>query len=96
MNRATISSIQTSDSIFYRIAEGDRRAVKHCIGLYGNLVWSLARNLTDSFEEAEILTREIFIDIWKYAGNFNSDICDERAFIRLIARRKFNKLTEKS
>ena len=56
-----------SSTIFQRIADKDRTAVKDCIDAYGNFIWALAKNLTHSREEAEAATREIFIDIWRYS-----------------------------
>jgi len=76
-------------SLLGRIAQGDKTAVKDCIDTHGNLVWSLAKNLAKSYEEAEFLAQEIFIDIWKYAGRFDSTKFDECTFIALIAHRRF-------
>jgi len=78
-------------SILQRIAETDKTAVKDCIDAYGSLVWALARKYTDSAEEAENATLEIFADIWKYVGRYNPIRFDEATFIFLITRRRLTK-----
>jgi RNA polymerase sigma-70 factor (ECF subfamily) len=90
------SAYQTNQSIesltiLKRIVEADKTAVENCIDTYGNLVWAMAREHTDSLEEAEIVTRKIFLDIWRYAGRCGSTKFDETAFIILIARRRLIK-----
>jgi len=82
-NLSTESSV-----ILQRIGKTDKTAVNDCIDAYGNLVWALARKYTDSLEEAEAATQEIFLDIWRYAGRCDSTKFDEVTFIFLIARRR--------
>lgn len=77
-----------SSAILQRIGKTDKTAVKDCIDTYGNLVWALARKYTDSLEEAEAATQEIFLDIWRYAGRCDSTKFDKVTFIFLIARRR--------
>jgi RNA polymerase sigma-70 factor (ECF subfamily) len=71
-----------------RIAEGDKAAVQECIDLYGGLVWSLARRLSPTREDAEDAVQEIFIDIWKSAARFDQAQASETTFIAMIARRR--------
>ncbi len=71
-----------------RIAEGDKAAVQECIDLYGGLVWSLARRLSPTREDAEDAVQEIFIDIWKSATRFDEAQASETTFIAMIARRR--------
>lgn len=78
-------------SLFQRIAGKDKTAVKDCIDTYGNFIWALARKFTASTEEAETATEEIFLDIWRYAGRFDSTKFDEAAFIALVAHRRLIK-----
>lgn len=78
-------------AIIERLGRADQTAVKECIDTYGNSVWTLAKKYTDSPEEAEAATCEIFIDIWRYAGRYDSTKFDEITFIFLIARRRLNK-----
>jgi RNA polymerase sigma-70 factor (ECF subfamily) len=75
-------------STLRRIAEGDKAAVQDCIDLYGGLVWSLARRLSPTREDAEDAVQEIFIDIWKSAARFDDAQAAEITFIAMIARRR--------
>lgn len=85
------NSSTESLTILQRIGKADKTAIKECISVYGNLIWGLARKHTDSLEEAETATQEIFLDIWRYAGRFDSTKFEETAFIFLIARRRLIK-----
>jgi RNA polymerase sigma-70 factor (ECF subfamily) len=78
------------------VAQGDRTAVKECIDNYGNLIWSIAKKFTNSTEDAEAVTREIFLNIWGYAARFEQTDFDELIFITLIARRQIRKYSEQS
>ena len=75
-------------SILRRIAEGDKAAVQECIDKYGGLVWSLARRLSPTREDAEDGVQEIFIDVWKSAERFDEAQSSETTFIAMIARRR--------
>ena len=85
-----------SSSILQRVAKGDRTAIKDCIANYGNLIWSMAKKFTDSTEDAEALTEEIFLNVWRYAERFEETDFDELLFITIIARRHLRKYSEKS
>jgi DNA-directed RNA polymerase specialized sigma24 family protein len=78
--------ITVPQTVLQRIAQSDKSAIQDCINTYGDLVWAIARSKTDSLEEAEFLSREIFSDIWKYAEKFDSSKCSEIAFVTLIAK----------
>lgn len=77
-----------SQSLLERIAAGNAGAVKECMDAYGNLVWALARRLSASAADAEDATQEIFLDIWKSAGRYDSSLASEAVFITTIARRR--------
>lgn len=84
-------------SLFQRIANKDRTAVKDFIETYGNFIWILARRFTSSTEDAEAATQQIFLDIWQYAENTGKIQFAEKPLITLIARRRLtNKLFENS
>lgn len=87
--RATrkIQSINTF-TILQRIAKRDRTAVADCFDTYSSFIWALALKFTDSTEEAEAATREIFIDIWQYAERADKPQSEETLLISLIARRR--------
>ena len=75
-------------TILQRVADRDQTVIKDCIDNYGNFVWALARKFTNSTEEAEAATQEIFIDIWRYAEWIDSKQYDENVLIGLIAKRR--------
>lgn len=75
-------------AILKRIASGDRTAVEDCLKAYGGLVWSIARKMLRSSDEAEDAVQEIFIDIWKNAARFDETQASETTFIAMIARRR--------
>ena len=77
-----------AEPVLHRIAQGDRTAVQDCLNKYGGLVWSLARRMSASTEDAEDAVQEIFVDIWKNAGRFDSTQSSETTFIAMIARRR--------
>jgi RNA polymerase sigma-70 factor, ECF subfamily len=77
-----------SPSVLQRIASGEAAAVRECIDTYGALVWSLARRLSRTPSDAEDATQEIFLDIWRSAGRFDSSQGSDKVFIAMIARRR--------
>jgi RNA polymerase sigma-70 factor (ECF subfamily) len=77
-----------SEGLLKRISEGDRAAVQECLKKYGGLVWSLARRMCPSPDDAEDAVQEIFIDVWKHAARFDEAQASEATFIAMIARRR--------
>ncbi|MCP4833602.1 MAG: sigma-70 family RNA polymerase sigma factor [Phycisphaera sp.] len=55
---------------------------------FGGLVWSLARRTCPDATEAEDAVQEIFVEIWRTAGRFDSSIAGEATFVAMIARRR--------
>lgn len=78
----------SAGTILRRIAERDKTAVEDCIETYGDFVWTLARNLTGSREDAEAVTAEIFADIWRYRGDICETHSSEKKLIAKIALRR--------
>jgi RNA polymerase sigma factor, sigma-70 family len=74
--------------ILQRIAAGDRTAVQDCLNTYGGLVWSIARKMLRSQEDAEDAVQEIFVDIWKNAERYDEAQSSETTFVAMIARRR--------
>ena len=86
---ATLTIQETKPlTILQRLAEKDKTAVADCVDRYGNLIWVMAKNLTDSSEDAENVVREIFLDIWRSAVKLDSTDFDELLFITILARRQ--------
>jgi RNA polymerase sigma-70 factor (ECF subfamily) len=78
----------TVDSILERIARGDSEAVRHCVDLYGGLVWSMARRRGLAPEDAEDIVQEVFLDLWRSANRFDAAQASEPAFVAMITRRR--------
>jgi RNA polymerase sigma-70 factor (ECF subfamily) len=90
MNQATTDNLLDPPGdapLLPDVAAGDRAAVNRCIRRYGPLVWSLARRLSPTAEDAEDAVQEIFINIWRYAARFDRTRGSEKVFIAVIARR---------
>jgi len=77
-----------AQAILQRIAAGDRAAVQECLDKYGGLVWSIARKMLRSNEDAEDIVQEIFVDIWKNAERYDDTQSSETTFVAMIARRR--------
>lgn len=74
--------------LLVRVANEDRNAVSECIDRFGGLVWSIARRLTTSTDEAEDAVQEIFIDLWRSCKRFDPKRSSEKTFVAMIARRR--------
>lgn len=77
-----------AEPLLPRIARGDADAVEQCIDRYGGLIWTLARRLSPTIADAEDAVQEIFIDLWKNAERYRSDVAEESTFVALLARRR--------
>jgi RNA polymerase sigma factor (sigma-70 family) len=77
-----------SCTILQRIAAGDQSAVKECMDVYGGLVWSLARRMSESAADAEDATQEVFLEVWRSAGRYQPAMGSEAVFLTTIARRR--------
>lgn len=80
--------IQYRTSLLMRVGKGDKSAIKECINEYGSFIWTLAQRMTDSKEEAEAATQEIFMDLWRYAKRTEEPRFDDSAVVNLIARQR--------
>ncbi|MGP1273051.1 MAG: RNA polymerase sigma factor [Phycisphaerales bacterium] len=78
----------TSDNLLPKIAAGDPAATEECLDRYGGLVWSLARRMCPTREEAEDAVQEIFVEVWRTAGRYDASLASEPTFIAMIARRR--------
>ncbi|MFT5198560.1 MAG: RNA polymerase sigma factor (sigma-70 family) [Planctomycetota bacterium] len=86
-HRMTTLSSKTQD-LLPRIAAGEATAVNDCLQRYSPLVWSMARKFWRDIATVEDIVQEIFIDVWKSAGRFDSNKASETTFISTIARRR--------
>ncbi len=73
-------------SLLERVAAGEAEALRECVTRHGGLVWSLARRFEP--EGAEEAAQEIFLDLWRSAGDHDPRVASEPAFVAVIARRR--------
>jgi RNA polymerase sigma-70 factor (ECF subfamily) len=78
----------TSDLLLPRVARGEPEAVEAVLDKYGGLVWSLARRMCPTRDEAEDAVQEIFVEVWRNAGRYDPSLASEATFIAVIARRR--------
>lgn len=78
----------TTLTILERIAAGEKPAVQECLDQYGGLVWSLARRFSADRSDAEDAAQEVFVDLWKNAGQFDASRGSETTFVAMLARRR--------
>ena len=93
MQALAVQKIQRNNSsaILQRIAQRDKTALKDSVDNYGNLIWAMVKKFTDTTEDAEAVTQQIFLNIWRYAARFEGTNFDELLFITIIARRQLRK-----
>ena len=77
-----------SGLILERVARGDVAGMNECIARYGDLVWTLARRSSPTRADAEDAVQEIFLEIWKASGRYDSTVAAESTFVSMIARRR--------
>ena len=72
-----VTSKQEDTPILERVARQEAGAVDEMMKRFGGLVWSLARRTCPDATEAEDAVQEIFVEIWRTAGRFDSSIAGE-------------------
>ena len=70
------------------VARGDAAAVRRCIERYAPLVYGVARRACRSDADAEDVTQDTFVDLWRRAGNYDPAGGSEAAFVATVARRR--------
>lgn len=80
--------VESRADLLPQVARHDKSAVHACIARYGPLVWTMARRMSMSIEDAEDAVQEIFLDLWRHAGRFDPHHGSERVFVSTLARRR--------
>lgn len=89
---STAQTVERQDApLLQRIAARDRAAVEEFINRHGGLIWTLAKQIADTPDEAEAATMEIFRDIYKYADRFDAAKLTESEFLVSVVRRRLLK-----
>jgi len=69
-----------------KVATGDHPALAQCYDLMGGAVFSLAVRMLRDRPAAEDVTQDIFVQVWRQAGNFDATRGSPEAWIMMIAR----------
>ena len=67
-------AIPTEQEIILKAKSGDQNAFRDLVGLYQGFVYSIAFRMTGVAAEAEDLTQEIFIKVWKNIERYNPEL----------------------
>lgn len=74
------------DDLLPRIAAGDPAAVSECVDRYGPVIRALCRRSLP--HEADDLTQDVLIQLWRSAPSFDPELGSELTFVVTLARRK--------
>jgi len=69
-----------------RMAAGDHPALAACYDLIGSVVFSLAVRMLRDRAAAEDVSQDIFVQVWRQAGNYDTTRGSPEAWIMMIAR----------
>ena len=91
--RAILTTTRPEDdtagaTLLERVAAGEPGAVTQCIDRFGGLVWTLARRMSPTGQDAEDAVQEIFTEVWQSAYRYDRGVASETAFVAMIARRR--------
>ena len=81
-----------AEKILQKIADGERDLVQKFIDKYGDLIWQAANNLTGCRETAEMLTQNVFRDVWKCCDRIDFEQVNEEVYIISILKHHIEKL----
>lgn len=85
MKRPTPESVALLKTL-QRMAEGDHPALATCYDLMGSVVFSLAVRMLRDRAAAEDVSQDIFVQVWRQAGNFDPSRGSPEAWMMMIAR----------
>lgn len=77
----------TSNFLFQEISHNNQAVIDY-IDRYGGFIWKIVEYYTYSTVEAEEIVREVFLDIWKNAGDFDCNKNDDCKFIMSLIRNR--------
>lgn len=68
------------------MAKGDHGSLGQCYDAMGPVVFSLAVRMLRDRQAAEDVTQDIFVQVWRQAGNYDTSRGTPEAWIMMIAR----------
>jgi RNA polymerase sigma-70 factor, ECF subfamily len=85
-NRAGGTSVREEKRLITRLKQGDRRAFEEFVDQYGPQIHRLVRRYVSS-ADADDITQEIFVDVWRSIGGFRGDAALSTWLYRLATNR---------
>lgn len=84
------TSVDTPDlvALLSRVSEGDRVAFANLYDAVSPVIFGTILRTIRSREHAEEVTQEVFLEIWKKAGNWDSRLGSPMTWILVMARRR--------
>jgi RNA polymerase sigma-70 factor (ECF subfamily) len=73
--------------IIQNIAAGSKTAMRQCVQVYGDLLWSMALSQLPRVDAEEVV-QDVFLEIWKKASRYQPSKGRPVTFIATIARRR--------
>ncbi|MCH6257126.1 sigma-70 family RNA polymerase sigma factor [Puniceicoccaceae bacterium K14] len=88
LQKANLPSSEAIDevAIVDEIVGGSQSALRRLYMFYGGLVYSIAYKIVDDTQEAEEVSQDVFVKIWRLADTFDPKKCSLKGWISLIAR----------
>jgi RNA polymerase sigma-70 factor (ECF subfamily) len=79
-----------------RLADGDRDALRDLFERYGSLVHSVAYRVVRDHQLAEECTQDVFVTLWRRAGDFDAGRGRVAAWLLAIARNRAIELVRRA
>jgi len=76
------------DVLIHRVARGDARAFEALYDELSAAVYGLARRVVRDPTRAEDVTQEVFLEVWRKAARFDSDLGRAKTWVMTIAHRR--------
>ena len=76
------------DALVARVARGDEAAFEALYDALSAPVYGLARRVVRDPARAEDVTQEVFLEVWRKAARFDSDLGRGKTWVRTIAHRR--------
>lgn len=78
----------TPENLLARVATGDQRAFDALYDQMAALIYGVVLRVLRDPAQSEEVTQEVFIEIWRHAGRFDSDRASARTWALTIAHRR--------